>query len=754
MARNWIAQIADHPGATLEEIQNEPNWTAGRNHRVGYKNSENRVPGYNRDPDPFLEELHDKEVAAEADEQLERLRNKANHEKLINFRDIVQGIKDFHLVHPALRPTGWRYMLECTEDWVKYKQRWPCNLRREEKRQEEQEKEKEKEKEQSQQDGQTDKGESKAKEGKEKEDEKETKEDETNEGNEQSEENDQDKKKSLFARELRQELQHMNSLEDNDGLGPSPQAEPRLDTTIDEADQFSPDNWFPRSENLVRATGSFPMNAEPGLPQLFQSGLITPNHLHYVRNHGAVPRLHWEFHEVGVADGKNERVFNMEDLTTQFPAINIPVFIACDGNRRKELSKIRSAQGAPFGPAAGGCAYWKGPMLRDILLAAGVQDPHSSGANKKKAAGWVNFEGADELPEGKYATSIPLDYAMDPRNDVILAFQMNDKPLPPDHGYPIRVVIPGYVGGRCVKWLRRIWTSEKENDSYYHIWDNRVLPSFIESTGDELAEALYHQASSRCDAQSLNSVIASPEPGEKISLSSDVGGTYRVQGFAYNGSARMIHRVEVSLDNGASWRYCFRRFPDRPVRHSNKYWTWIHWYLDVPVLDLANGKEIAVRCFDTSNTAQPEHPSWNVLGMMNNGWYRVRFEVCQNEKGNNRPVLLCQHPVEPGMLKGGWMKPSFENQLEQQKVEALGSGSQKKLTREEIEKHDKDGDCWIVVDGRVYDATSVLSWHPGGSGIILTHAGRVHPKTSTEFNSVHDSYARKQLQGHSHSRKA
>jgi DMSO/TMAO reductase YedYZ molybdopterin-dependent catalytic subunit len=65
---------------------------------------------------------------------------------------------------------------------------------------------------------------------------------------------------------------------------------------------------------------------------------------------------------------------------------------------------------------------------------------------------------------------------MDPTNDVLLAMEMNDLPLPPDHGYPVRLMIPGYVGGRYVKWLRRIWISDHENQSYYHIWDNRVLP--------------------------------------------------------------------------------------------------------------------------------------------------------------------------------------------------------------------------------------------------------------------------------------
>lgn len=80
---------------------------------------------------------------------------------------------------------------------------------------------------------------------------------------------------------------------------------------------------------------------------------------------------------------------------------------------------------------------------------------------------WVNFEGSDSPSEGKYATCIPFEYAIDPTNDVILAQFMNDVPLPPDHGHPVRVIIPGYVGGRCMEWLKKIWVSGKENNSYY-----------------------------------------------------------------------------------------------------------------------------------------------------------------------------------------------------------------------------------------------------------------------------------------------
>lgn len=91
------------------------------------------------------------------------------------------------------------------------------------------------------------------------------------------------------------------------------------------------------------------------------------------------------------------------------------------------------------------------------------------------------------------------------------------------------------------------------------------------------------------------------------------------------------------------------------------------------------------------------------------------------------------------------MKPSVEDRMEQAKREA--AAPQKQFTRNEIENHSTDKDCWIVINGKVYDATSILSWHPGGIAPILAHAGRVHTETTEEFESIHDDYAQKKLQG-------
>lgn len=91
------------------------------------------------------------------------------------------------------------------------------------------------------------------------------------------------------------------------------------------------------------------------------------------------------------------------------------------------------------------------------------------------------------------------------------------------------------------------------------------------------------------------------------------------------------------------------------------------------------------------------------------------------------------------------MQPSTENQLAEAKREA--ASPQKQFTREEVEKHNKEDDCWIVINGKVYDATRVLSWHPGGKTPIMAHAGRMHAATTDEFESVHDDYAQQKLEG-------
>lgn len=133
-----------------------------------------------------------------------------------------------------------------------------------------------------------------------------------------------------------------------------------------------------------------------------------------------------------------------------------------------------------------------------------------------------------------------------------------------------------------------------------------------------------------------------------------------------------------------------------------------------------------------------------MYSMMNNCWYTIRPDI-QDDNESDGSALYFRHPCEPGTGTGGWMRPSTKNRIENIKHEA--ASPQKQFTREEIEKHNNENDCWIVINGKVYDATSVLDWHPGGKAPIMAHAGRTHADTTQEFESIHDDYAEQKLSG-------
>ncbi|KAL2193938.1 hypothetical protein P885DRAFT_44141 [Corynascus similis CBS 632.67] len=719
----WKVQVRDHPGSSEQDIKNEPDWVKLHAHAIGFKNRDDRRPG--------LTHVQEREEEIERSRRMwEDLRRRETEGDLVNFRDLILNQEDFHLRYPDNRSLGWRYVLETSEDWVKNQQRWPANLQKWEKEKEELEKKKKEEEEKTKTRSQ----------GRDEEDQQ--KDQDGHQGTPKEEPKLTAQEQSLLAT-LEHEKQHRINLKVNDGKQKSPQTHNRSSISIDEQDQFTPDNWLPRCPDLIRLTGKHPMNAEPHLIHLFEGGLITPNELHFVRNHGSVPRLLWEFHRLDITNADNKTLsLSMDELKMRYTdsVINIPIVMACTGNRRKELNLLRRTKGANNAAASVGCAYWSGPTLRSVLLSAGI--PEVSPPSGPRL--WVNFAGADNLSEGTYETSIPLDYAMDPTNDVILAMQMNDLALPPDHGYPVRLMIPGWVGGRCVKWLRRIWVSERENESYYHIWDNRVLPSFVKDKEGPLAKALFENPSTICNEQTLNSVICRPAHGERIELADmGKGGQYTVRGFAYNGAGHEVQQVEISLDEGKTWLFAAREFPEYAIRHGNKFWAWVFWKVDVALAGLARAPGVMVRCSDAGKNLQPRESKWNILGMMNNSWYTIKAETVVDREGCS-PTMVFKHPTEAGASTDGWMQPSEELKLAQAKQDARTP--QKQFTREEIEKHDKEDDCWIVVDGKVYDATSVLAWHPGGKTAIMAHAGKVHRETSEEFSSIHDDYGYQKLQ--------
>ncbi|EAZ24763.1 hypothetical protein OsJ_08536 [Oryza sativa Japonica Group] len=503
-------------------------------------------------------------------------------------------------------------------------------------------------------------------------------------------------------------------------------AEPAVKDPRDEA---TSDAWVRRHPALVRLTGKHPFNSEPPLPRLMSHGFITPAPLHYVRNHGAVPKADWSTWAVEVTGlVKRPARLNMEQLVTGFEAVELPVTLVCAGNRRKEQNMVRQTVGFNWGPGAISTSVWRGVRLRDVLRWCGVMGASAGAAN-------VCFEGAEDLPGGggcKYGTSLRREVAMDPAHDVILAYMQNGEPLTPDHGFPVRVIVPGFIGGRMVKWLKRIIVASSESESYYHYRDNRVLPSHVDA---ELAnaEAWWYKPEYMINELNINSVITTPGHDEVLPINAlTTQRPYTMKGYAYSGGGRKVTRVEVTLDGGETWQVCNLDHPERPTKYG-KYWCWCFWSVDVEVLELLAAKEIAVRAWDESLNTQPEKLIWNLMGMMNNCWFRVKTKTCRPHKGEIG--LVFEHPTQPGNQAGGWMARQKHLETSESAVSTLKRSTSTpflntattQYTMSEVRRHTTPESAWIIVHGHVYDCTGFLKDHPGGADSIMINAGhRLH----------------------------
>lgn len=510
---------------------------------------------------------------------------------------------------------------------------------------------------------------------------------------------------------------------------------------IDPRDVGTPDAWIPRHPELIRLTGRHPFNCEPPLEHL--RTFITPTPVHYVRNHGAVPRLDWDSHRFKI-DGLVDRplAFTMNELLETFKTqvVSLPILLVCAGNRRKEQNMIKKSIGFNWGAGAASTSIWTGIPLHCLLTYCGVV---------REKARFVWFEGADALPKNNYGTCIPARTALDPSCDVLVAWEMNGERLTPDHGFPLRIIVPGHIGGRMVKWLSRIHVSEVESDNYHHLHDNRVLPSHVDAE-QATAENWWAKPEFAIQELNVNSVLLSPAHMETLNidnLSTSSEASYKVSGYAYSGGGRRIIRVEVTVDDGASWDDCTITYKEKPNAFG-KMWCWIHYELDVSVQRLTQASEICVRAWDSSMNTQPEFPTWNVMGMMNNAWFRVKI------RKDGPSAFHFEHPTQVGGKHEGWMAPG-KGQTRPTKSEPNPEAADKPELRakpklpehlahlpviavEEVAKHTSEDSCWFICRGLVYDATEFLKIHPGGASSILLTAGT---DCTEEFESIHSTKA-------------
>ncbi|HZZ36480.1 MAG TPA: sulfite oxidase, partial [Caulobacteraceae bacterium] len=318
-----------------------------------------------------------------------------------------------------------------------------------------------------------------------------------------------------------------------------------------------------------------------------------PNGRFYLRNHFDIPRLESERYRLEVG-GLVERPLSLSvrDLRN-LHAESLVVTLECAGNGRSLFDP--AVPGEVWGLGAVSTAEWTGVPLSEVLDRAGVR----SGATD------LTFQGADGGPvEGldtpiRYERGLSLDQAREA--GALLAYEMNGEALSAPHGYPLRLIVPGWYAVASVKWLTRITVADQPFEGHYQT--DKYLYEWVRNGRDEREPVAL---------MNVRALIAEPDPGARMP-----SGETALRGVAWSG-AGSIARVEVSL-NGGPWREA--RLVGEPRRGA---WQW--WEL-ITRIDQPGPLAVRARATDAAGRTQPERAEWNRLGYGNNSIHAVTAQV-------------------------------------------------------------------------------------------------------------------------------
>lgn len=337
----------------------------------------------------------------------------------------------------------------------------------------------------------------------------------------------------------------------------------------------------PNGSRLV-VRNARPLDAESRLAAL--RTFETPNDLFFVRSHHGVPTgisTPWTL----TIDGEvaHPMTLGLEEIR-RMPAERRAATIECAGNGRGRF-ELPATSGVQWGLGAVSNATWTGVPLTALLERAGVQG----------TALHFWMEAADRSPMAaapKFLRSIPRETAL---SDAFVAYEMNGRPVPLEHGGPLRLIVPRWYGMASAKWLTHVHARRTESDNHF------------------MARG-YRYPDGPVDLMRVKSLITAPLDGEQVSV-----GTTRVTGVAWTGTGT-ISQVDISGDGGRTWQ------PGRFTSESRPG-TWRLWEADVP-FSSAGEQRLRARATDTAGHTQPERASPNAGGYGNNSIHEVRFNVC------------------------------------------------------------------------------------------------------------------------------
>jgi DMSO/TMAO reductase YedYZ molybdopterin-dependent catalytic subunit len=321
---------------------------------------------------------------------------------------------------------------------------------------------------------------------------------------------------------------------------------------------------------------------------------LTPIGLHYLLTHYDIPLVDESTWRLEV-DGLVERPLSISlDELRARPAVELAVTMECAGNGRAHVEPHVVSQ--PWLLEAVGTASWRGVSVAALLDEAGVRDD----------AVEALFTGLDRGVEGGEEQAYARSVSVSELGDAVLAYEVNGIPLPPQHGFPLRLVVPGWYGMTSVKWLSRITLRDEPFDGYQMSHSYR-----LRQEEDEPGEPITRMAP--------RSLMV--PPGIPDFLSRDrvaEAGPCEIRGRAWSGEAE-IAGVDVSTDGGASWA------PAELGDGGLGRWAWRSWRFS---WDAEPGEhELCCRARDAAGNEQPLEAPWNVGGYMNNAVQRVRVTV-------------------------------------------------------------------------------------------------------------------------------
>ena len=335
-----------------------------------------------------------------------------------------------------------------------------------------------------------------------------------------------------------------------------------------------------------------PLNGETSVPDL-AGGAVMPNGRFYLRNHFDIPNLDGERYRLSVG-GLVERPLSlsMRDLHN-LRAESLVVTLECAGNGRSQFDP--EVPGEPWGVGAVSTAEWTGVPLIEVIERAGLQP----------GATHLMFRGADGgVVDGhdapiRFERGLSFDHIREA--GALLAYEMNGEPLSPPHGYPLRLIVPGWYAVASVKWLTEIIATDTPCEAHYQT--EKYWYQWVRNGRDELEPVTL---------MNVRALIASPDQGESLPR-----GETAIRGVAWSGTGS-ISRVDVSLNDGP-WREA-RLVGERRT----SAWQW--WEL-ITRLDETGPLVVRARATDMAGRTQPEHAEWNRLGYGNNSIHCVTARV-------------------------------------------------------------------------------------------------------------------------------